>query len=153
VNAAPRAARWLGIALLSSVALLPLLPLLAHSWPLLRPLERLAAVWFDFHCERDPARTPSLAGVAFGVCARCSGIYFGLGLGAFVRRPRLTPVALRSWVALAAAFMLADVTLERWGLHGSWTAVRTATGLLLAYPVGVGLATAIARAPVAIQSP
>lgn len=153
MSVAPRAARWLVVGLLGSIALLPLLPLLARAWPPLRPLESAAAVWFNLHCERDPARTPRLAGIPFGVCARCSGIYFGLGLGALVRWPRLTPLALRRWVVSAAALMLVDVALERWGLHGSWTSVRIATGLLLAYPVGAGLAAAVARAPASTQSP
>jgi hypothetical protein len=86
-------------------------------------------------------------GVALGVCARCSGIYFGLGLGAALRWPQLTPESLRRWVLAAAALMLTDVTLERFALHGAWPVVRVATGLLLAYPVGVGLALAVSRAP------
>jgi uncharacterized membrane protein len=146
----------LGVALLASVALLPFLPLFAKSWPALAPLERAANVWFDFHCERDEARTLSLLGVPLAVCARCSGIYFGLGVGAVVRRPRLGPQALRYWVGLGAALMLLDVTLETHGLHAAWAALRVFTGVLLAYPVGAGLGAMIARAPVsrsATQSP
>ena len=153
MNAAPRAARLVALALLSSLAFLPLLPLLAQTWPIFQPLERAVTVWFNLHCERDPARTPSLLGAPFGVCARCSGIYFGLGLGALLRWPRLTSSALRRWVLLAAALMLADVALERWGVHGSWMAARIFTGLLLAYPVGVGLGAAVVRAPAAAQRP
>ncbi len=153
MKAAPRAARFIAVGLLSSIALLPLLPLFARACPVLEPVERAARVWFDFHCERDPARTLSLHGVALGVCARCSGIYFGLGLGAALRWPQLTPAGLRRWVLAAAALMLADVMLERFALHGAWPAVRVATGLLLAYPVGVGLALAVARAPNAAQRP
>lgn len=154
MKAAPRAARWLLLGLLSSLALLPFLSLLAQRCPTLLPLERLINPWFALHCERDPARTPVLLGTPLSVCARCSGIYFGLGLGALLRRPRLTPAGLRHWVTGAAVLMLADVALERWGVHGSWMTARLATGLLLAYPVGVGLgAAALARAPAVAQSP
>jgi len=140
---ASRAVRWFGIAVLSSSALWPLLPLLTRYLPASVPLERAATAWFDLHCQRDPARTLSLGGVPLAVCARCSGIYFGLGTGALVRRPQLTPRALRLWVLAAAAFMLLDVALETRGLHASWPALRVLTGVLLAYPVGVGLGSAL----------
>lgn len=138
--------RWLGVAALSSIALLPFLPVFAALLPATAGLERLLRVWFDLHCERDPARTLTFGGVPLAVCARCSGIYFGLGLGAAVRRPRLSPPALRGWVLTGAAFMVADVALERAGLHGAWAPLRVLTGLLLAYPVGAGLGLLLQRA-------
>jgi uncharacterized membrane protein len=139
--------RWVGVVLLSSIALLPLLSVLSVLVPSLAPVERLFRPWFELHCERDPARTLRLWGVPFGVCARCSGIYFGLGLGAAVRRPRLSASALRGWVLAAVALMLADVALERYGLHGPAASWRVLTGLLLAYPVGAGLALLAQGAP------
>jgi uncharacterized membrane protein len=142
-----RAARLLGFGLLVSVALWPLLPLASRYWPASAAAERLFDVWFDAHCQRDPARTPWLFGVPLAVCARCSGIYFGLGGGALLRQPRLTPRALRLWVAVGAALMLADVALERFGAHGAWSAVRLLTGVLLAYPVGAGLGAALWPGP------
>jgi len=126
---------------------------LARFWPAWAPLSRLADAWFELHCERDPARTLSLAGAPLGVCARCSGIYFGIGLGALLRSPRLSARATRIWVGVGAALMLLDVTLEDHGLHGGWPAVRVLTGVLLAYPVGVGLGALVSRAPDAPQSP
>jgi uncharacterized membrane protein len=136
--------RWFGIALLGSSALWPLLPLLTRYLPASAPLERAASAWFDLHCQRDPARTLSLLGVPLAVCARCSGIYFGLGVGALVRRPQLRPGALRLWVLAGAAFMLLDVALETRGLHAPWAMLRVLTGVLLAYPVGVALASVLA---------
>jgi hypothetical protein len=134
------------VAALAAIGLLPLLPVLVAAVPSLAPLGRAFGVWFELHCERDPARTLTLSGVPLAVCARCSGIYFGLGLGAALRRPRLSPRALRAWVLAAAAFMLLDVELERRDLHGAWPALRVLTGLLLAHPVGAGLALLL-RAP------
>jgi uncharacterized membrane protein len=104
-------------------------------------------VWFGLHCERDPARTLIWGGVPLAVCARCSGIYFGLGLGAALRLPRLSPRALWGWVLTAAALMLLDVELERRSLHGTWPALRVLTGMLLAYPVGAGLGLLAQGAP------
>lgn len=141
------ALRALGAVALGVFALSPLLPLLSRVVPFTAPLGRAFELWFDLHCERNAARTPSLWGVPFGVCMRCSGIYFGLGLGALLRRPQLSANQLRLWVAVGAALMLLDVTLEEQGLHGSWPTLRLLTGLLLSYPVGVGLGAALTRAP------
>jgi uncharacterized membrane protein len=147
-------ARWLAWALAAAVGVLPLLPVLAALWPELEPLARSFEPWFGLHCHRDPARTLSVGAVPLAVCARCSGIYFGVSLGALVRRPRLSPRKLRWSVTVAALFMLLDVVLEQQAVHGPWTGLRLATGLLLAYPVGVGLGEAcFARAPVDDQSP
>lgn len=148
-------ARSAGVTGLAAIALLPLLPVISAIWPPLSPLERAFAGWFELQCERDPARTLSLGGVPLAVCARCSGIYFGLGLGAAVRRPRLSPRALRAWVLAAGALLVTDVALERAGLHSAWSALRLLTGLLLAYPVGVAVGSLVqrARAPLPAQSP
>ena len=140
-------ARLLGAVALTAFVLSPLLPLLTQYWPAGAPLERAALYWFELHCARDPARTLSLGGVPLAVCARCSGIYLGLGLGALLRAPALSAQATRIWVGVGATLMLLDVVLEDRGLHGGWPAVRVLTGVLLAYPVGVGLGALLARAP------
>jgi uncharacterized membrane protein len=139
-------ARSACVVVLAAIALLPLLPVMSAIWPGLSLLERAFLGWFELHCERDPARTLSLSGVPLAVCARCSGIYFGLGLGAALRWPRLSPRALRGWVLVAAALMVTDVATERTGLHSAWPALRVLTGLLLAYPVGVGVGSLVQRA-------
>jgi uncharacterized membrane protein len=131
--------RLAALAALACLALLPLLPVLGRLLPPIAPLERAAYVWFDLHCHRDPARTLHLLGVPLAVCARCSGIYFGLGAGALLRRPHLTPRALRLWVAVAALLMIADVALETYAFHGPWWLLRLTTGTFLGYPVGVAL--------------
>jgi len=141
------AVRALGAVALGSTVDATGIAFLTRAVPLTAPLERMFELWFDVHCERNVARTPSLWGVPFGVCVRCSGIYFGLGLGALLRRPQLSANQLRIWVAVGAALMLLDVTLEEQGLHGSWPTLRLMTGLLLSYPVGVGLGAALTRAP------
>lgn len=143
--------RWLGVVALSAIGLLPLLPLAVAIVPELAGVARIFGVWFELHCERDPARTLLLDGVPLAVCARCSGIYFGLGLGATLHRPHLSPRALRGWVLTAAAIMLLDVELERRGLHDPWSALRVLTGVMLAYPVGAGLGLLLLRAPTNAQ--
>jgi uncharacterized membrane protein len=145
--------RALSVLALATFSLSPLLPLLVRYVPAAAPLERAARIWFELHCERDPARTLSVAGVALDVCARCSGIYFGIGLGALLRFPVLSARATRVWVGSGAALMLLDVTLEDHGLHGAWPAVRLLTGVFLAYPVGVGLGALLRRAPSVTHKP
>lgn len=146
-------ARLLGGAALTLFALSPLLPLATRRLPALSPLERAFDVWFDAHCQRDPARALSVAATPLAVCARCSGIYFGLGLGALLRRPRLSPRALRAWVIVGASLMLLDVALEEQGLHGGWPMLRLLTGVLLSYPVGAGLGAWLTRAPTVAHRP
>lgn len=146
-GAGGQSGRWRVPALLAlwTLALLPLLPVLGALLPPLMPLERVADGWFDLHCHRDPARTPQLLGVPLAVCARCSGIYFGLGLGAALRWPVLTPPQIRGWVLGAALLMVGDVLLEANGVHGPWPSLRLLTGLALAYPVGGALGALVSR--------
>jgi uncharacterized membrane protein len=139
--------RWVGLAALAGVALLPLLPVLSARLPGAAFIARTFDPWFALHCERDASRTLALGGAPWAVCARCAGIYFGLGLGAALGRPRLSPAQLRLWVVCAAAFMVADVALEHFGWHEPSAPVRVLSGLLLAYPVGVGLGALVRRAP------
>ena len=142
-----RDVRWLAIGALVVVGTWPLAPLAVRAFPALATLGRTLEPWFALQCERDPARTLAWGGVPLAVCARCSGIYFGVGLGALIRLPLPSPPRFRAWVLGAALLMSADVALERVGLHGPWTLLRVVTGLLLAYPLGVGLGARVARAP------
>lgn len=142
-----RALRGLAVGGLAGVALLPLLPVLAQVVPPLRVLKAWLEPWFAFQCERDSGRTLEIAGVALAVCARCSGIYFGVGLGALIRRPMLATRTLRLWMLGAALLMLVDVVVERAGWHAPWAPLRVLTGVLLAYPLGVGLGVLVSRAP------
>jgi uncharacterized membrane protein len=113
------------------VGLTPFLP------PLLeRRVPGVAAgldAWFGFQCERDPVR---MLGVG-AVCARCLGLYVGLGAGALVGRPRLRGRRLELWLAVAVLAMLFDVGTEWLGWRPAWAAVRLGTGLALGYPAGV----------------
>ena len=126
-------------ALLTSVAALPFLPLLLCRVPGLTPIAVALQGWFAFQCERDPHRTLHWLGHALPVCARCLGIYLGLGLGAGIMRPALGASGLRLWIVLAAALMGLDVATEALGLRPAWAPLRLLTGLCLAYPVGVAL--------------
>ena len=130
---------WLVRALLGTVALLPFVPWVLHGVPGLSLIAQACERWFSFQCQRDPARTLHVFGRALPVCARCSGIYFGLGLGAWIAWPRVSAPILRWWVTLASLFMLLDVLSEALALRPAWAPLRVLSGFALAYPVGVAL--------------
>jgi uncharacterized membrane protein len=118
-----------------AVGLSPFVPALALHFPAFGWLGRGLDAWFSFQCERDPARMLG----AGAVCARCLGLYVGLGLGALVGRPRLASPRLELWLAGAALAMGADVATEAFGWRAPWAPLRFATGLALAYPAGVSV--------------
>ena len=91
--------------------------------------------WFHFQCERDPRRMLA----AGAVCARCLGLYVGLGAGALFARPRLGGRRLELWLGVAVFLMLLDVGSEWLGWRAAWAPLRLATGLLLGYPAGVAV--------------
>ncbi len=125
-------------AVLVSLAFLPWLPQALSGMSLLdRPLQLLDG-WFALHCHRDAAR--GLTGLA--VCVRCYGIYFGLGAGALVVRPRLRPAVYRVWLLVAALALMLDVATELLAMRPAWAPLRFLTGALLGYPVGVSLVLA-----------
>lgn len=112
------------------VGLAPFVPALTAHSPAFAWLGHALERWFSFQCERDPARMLP----AGAVCARCLGLYVGLGLGALVARPRLAPPRLELWLGAAVLVMGADVASEALGLRAPSAALRFATGLALAYP-------------------
>jgi uncharacterized membrane protein len=123
-------------ALFIVIGVSPFLPLVLRGVPVLSALGDLFEAWFAFQCHREPWRSLSVFGHVLPVCSRCTGIYWGLGLGALVLRPRLGVWPLRIWVGLAALVMVLDVWTELLGMRPESAWLRVITGVLLAYPVG-----------------
>jgi uncharacterized membrane protein len=120
-------------ALLIVVGLLPFLPGPLEHVPGLSLVGHSIDAWLELQCGRDPDR---MLGIG-AACARCLGIYGGLGLGALIMRPRL-PVATLFRLVLAGLLLLAlDVGSEALLDRAAWAPVRVATGLAFAYPAGV----------------
>lgn len=136
-----RRQRWASAvrAALILIGLSPLVTWFGQGHPLLGRLVAPFELWFEFQCHRDPLRTLQVAGSPLPVCTRCLAIYLGLGLGAALVRPKLGTWGLRIWMASAVLLMLIDVKTEDLGWRPMWDATRLATGLLLAFPVGVTL--------------
>jgi uncharacterized membrane protein len=87
---------------------------------------------FSRVCHQDDARSFHIAGEKFGVCFRCSAIYFGFlfGLAALMAvlafKRKFVPAA--GFFFLIAAPMLADVALDAAGIHASTMLTRVLTG-------------------------
>lgn len=145
----PAAGRTLALGvrgLLVFGAVAPFLPALFQGIPVLDGFARLLDAWFALQCERDRGR--SFTGVA--VCARCLGIYVGLGLGALIARPRLRLGWLQLWIAASALVLLADTLTEAHSLRPPSASLRLLTGILFAYPVALAIAHALR--PAAVES-
>lgn len=107
----------------------------------------------SFVCHQLPERSFHLAGVQLPVCARCTGIYAGAAIGAWVPsmlalRPSgappwtLAPRAVRWILGAAAAPVLLSVVVERAGISNVTNAARAMAG----FPLGVGVAFVVAAA-------
>lgn len=89
--------------------------------------------------EWDRCYAPVLFGRRVRLCARCLGIYPGIGLGAVAAvagPPFPSGIAL---VLVLPAFALFDWVVTTFSARTGVNAVRTATGALLGYAYGLGL--------------
>lgn len=89
--------------------------------------------WYRCHC-------PEVRGRRVRICARCSGIYPGIAaglLGYLFGPPLLASMAVVAAFPLPA---LVDWALTSFTDRRGYNAVRTATGALLGYAYGLGLA-------------
>lgn len=113
----------------------------------------LSASLYHFHhfiCHQIPERSFFIAGEQFGVCSRCSGVYFGLFIGFLIyplwrRIEDVEPLA-RFWLFLSLIPIGVDWSLTVFGIWENTHFTRVATGLIL----GVACATYIVPALVEI---
>jgi len=121
---------------------LPFMPALLEGLSVLGGLGHALDAWFGYQCARDPSR---MLGVG-SVCARCVGIYVGLGLGALIAGPLAAAVGVwRAAVAAGLALLLLDIGSEMFGFRPAWAPFRIFSGLAFAYPVGVVAVHALGR--------
>lgn len=85
------------------------------------------------------------------LCARCSGIYPGIGVGLLMYHSEAVASQHLVLIAVLPAFALADWAIVSFTRLRGLNSVRTATGLLLGVAYGLGLARVIlAGEPVVI---
>ena len=117
----------------SLVALILVAPLAAASGH----NEIAGAIYCAFSglCHQRPDRSFFVAGEKFGVCARCTGIYFGFAFTLLVyplvRSLRTVATPARKWLLLAALPLAIDFSLTFFGVWENTHTSRLLTGLLL----------------------
>jgi uncharacterized membrane protein len=89
---------------------------------------------FSSVCHQIPERCFSLLGYPWAVCHRCSGIYFGLWIGALFY-PALPEILRhrfmrRSWLLGALVFLALDTGLPLMGLWTNTPLTRVTSGIV-----------------------
>jgi uncharacterized membrane protein len=107
-------------------------PLLAHAG-----MHRSADMVYSIYsriCHQNDASSFHVEGEKFGVCIRCSAIYFGFLMGLLFMLPlgAVTRLRIPKPMLMIAVIlpMVVDAVLNDAGLHASSTMTRVATGLL-----------------------
>lgn len=116
--------------------------LLANSPPLTSLSDALRML-YSLQCHQREARSFACAGQLLPVCARCLGIYAGLGFAAMVGRPRLRTGAFKTWLLVGALTLALDVATELVKLRPPSAGFRAFTGALLAYGIGLSILQAL----------
>ena len=107
--------------------------------------------FYHFICHRIPDRSFFIAGEQFGVCSRCSGVYFGLFVGFAIyplwrRIDTVEPIA-RFWLFLSMIPIAVDWSLTIFGIWENTFFSRSTTGLIL----GIACSTYLVPAAVEIS--
>ena len=116
--------------LVSLIIIAPLAAASGHN-------EIAASIYYAFSrlCHQRPDRSYFIDGHKMGVCARCTGIYFGFALTLLayplVRSLRSTTTPARKWLLLAALPLAIDFSLTFFGVWENTHTSRLLTGLLL----------------------
>jgi uncharacterized membrane protein len=121
----------------TTLALLPWITVLLRLHPLTQPASLLLERLYGLQCHQRLDRTFAVLGEPLPVCARCSGVYLGLGLAVWVGRPRLRLDALKAWMLAAGLVLVADVASEAVGLRPASALFRAFTGAAFAYGIGL----------------
>lgn len=106
----------------------------ATPWLAANGMDVVSLVVRDFFravCHQSPERSFRFSGQPWAVCARCSGIYAGLGLGALMR---VEGTIARKILLAFSILNAADVAVEIMGFHGNLPWLRLALG------AGLGIA-------------
>jgi uncharacterized membrane protein len=107
-------------------------PLLAHAG-MHRSADMVYSVYSRI-CHQNDASSFHVEGEKFGVCIRCSAIYFGFLMGLLFMLPlgAVTRLRIPKPMLMIAVIlpMVVDAVLNDAGLHASTTMTRVATGLL-----------------------
>jgi uncharacterized membrane protein len=97
------------------------------------------ALYFGFAkiCHQIDGRSLHVFGEKFGVCVRCTSIYFsflaGLLFYLFVRALETNNVTDKRWLIVGILPMVIDAFLNDFGIHQSGDALRAVTGSIAGF--------------------
>ena len=105
--------------------------------------------FFSYICHQMPSRSFHVLEHQFGVCSRCSGVYFGLVLGSigysfFRSIYEINPLP-RIWLILSMIPIGIDWSLTFFGIWENTFASRFITGLILGVACAVFIVPALAE--------
>ncbi len=105
--------------------------------------------FFSYICHQWPSRSFYLIEHKFGVCSRCSGVYFGLLAGAlayplFRQISEADPLP-RIWLVLAMVPISVDWSLTFFGIWENTFFTRFSTGLILGIACSIFIIPALAE--------
>jgi uncharacterized membrane protein len=118
--------------------------------PMLNSLGSPLAAWGSFLyqlfsrvCHQLDERSFHIAGSKFGVCIRCTAIYFTFFLGIlfapFVTKRIGNRLSSRSLLLLSALPMAVDVVLSTAGIHESNAVTRVCSGAIFGFGLSIPL--------------
>jgi len=126
-------------AIFALLALLPWLASLMAGSPSTQPLATVTSEFYGFQCHQRTERAFTILGQSLPICARCTGIYAGLGLSILVSRPRLRPSSYKAWFLIGAIVIALDVATELVALRPPSAWFRAATGAFLSFPIALAI--------------
>lgn len=121
------------------IAALPLLSWAAAHAQVDNALFGALRSWFDLQCHNALSRSFAWLATPLPVCARCLGIYLGLGAAGLTARGQARWSVLALALTAGAAAMVGDVLTEGWGLRPAFAPLRLLTGAAFAFPAGAAL--------------
>ncbi len=104
-------------------------PLLKHAGQ--KEFATLGYAFFSKVCHQNDARSFHFEGEKFGVCIRCTAMYFGFLIGCIIQlvlRSARSKSARRRVFLISVAPMILDVLLDTCGLYESTPISRLVTG-------------------------
>ena len=127
-----------------------LAPVFAASPGIMGNAGRMLFVFFSPICHQIEVRSFSINGMPFGVCARCSSIYFGFVFGTliypFLRDIARAKIPPRKYLIYACIPMVVDAFPFRFGLYEATLTTRAISGSI------VGIVLAFFVIPAAVQA-
>jgi len=131
---------------LLSVGIMSLLLFLSVLAPLFAP-DGITLFYDIFSpvCHQEASRCLTINGYPLALCARCTALYAGIGIGAIFlpTRHSLFAVNYLALFIIALCLVCIDILLEQIGVYENMFELRMATGFLLGITIAPFLNTAL----------